>query len=45
MPLRFLADENIEVEVVEALRLGGYDTVQVAQSSPGADDEQVLLAA
>ena len=40
--MRFLADENIEHPVVEALRSAGHDVASVADIAPGAPDEEVL---
>lgn len=40
--MRFLADENVEQAVVEALRAGGHDVVEVGKAAPGAKDREVL---
>jgi hypothetical protein len=40
-----LADENIDYEIVECLRLDGYDVLYVAEMEPGISDEKVLKAA
>lgn len=40
--MRFLADENIPVPVVQLLRAGGLDVESIAELSPGVPDEQVL---
>lgn len=45
MPLCFIADENVEIEIVDALRKLGHDTIHVAHTMPGAEDEEILLAA
>jgi predicted nuclease of predicted toxin-antitoxin system len=45
MPLCFIADENIETEIVDALRELGHDTIHVAHTMPGAEDEEILLYA
>ena len=45
IPLRFLADENVEIEVVDALCRLGHEATQVSRLSPGAEDEEVLLTA
>jgi len=37
----FLANENIENEIVQ-IRTMGYETTQVANTTPGADDDVVL---
>jgi len=43
--VRFLADESCDAAVVAALRAAGHDVSAVAESDPGADDEQVLTRA
>lgn len=45
MDLRFIVDENIEVEIVEAIRKMGYDVEYVAETDPGATDEVLLQKA
>ena len=40
--MRFHANENIEVEVVEFLRGLGHDVTYAAEIEPRASDEQVL---
>ena len=45
MAICFVADENIESEIVKVLRELGYETMQVADSSPGAEDEKILRKA
>jgi len=42
---QFLADENVPGPVVAALRDAGVDVAWIAESHPGADDEQVLTLA
>jgi len=42
---KFLANENVPREVVEAARQAGHDLAWIAESSPGADDDAVLAAA
>jgi Domain of unknown function (DUF5615) len=42
---KFLANENVPGEVVEAARQAGYDLAWIAESSPGAKDEAVLATA
>jgi predicted nuclease of predicted toxin-antitoxin system len=42
---RFLANENMSGEVVEAARQAGYDVAWIAESSPGADDNAVFATA
>jgi predicted nuclease of predicted toxin-antitoxin system len=39
---KFLANENVPAEVVEAARQAGYDLAWVTESSAGADDDSVL---
>jgi len=36
--MRLLADENIPVETVRALRLAGHDVVSASEADPGAPD-------
>jgi len=43
--LRFLADENIPIASVEALRGAGHDVVAVAEVAQGASDRAVLRIA
>jgi len=43
--LRFLADENVERAVVEALRNGGHDVLDIGAVRPGLDDEGVVRLA
>ena len=45
MALSFVADENVESDVVVALRELGHDVVDVAHSSPGAADDSLLESA
>jgi predicted nuclease of predicted toxin-antitoxin system len=42
---KFLANENVPGEVVEAARQAGHDLAWIAESSPGADDDVVLATA
>lgn len=39
---KFLANENVPGEVVDAVRQAGHDLGWVTESSPGADDDSVL---
>lgn len=39
---KFLANENVPGEVVEAARQAGYDLAWICELSPGADDDTVL---
>lgn len=42
---RFLADENIPLPAVTALRAAGHDVQAIQERAPGASDEDVLAAA
>ena len=37
-----LADENIDKEIVDGLRLDGYEVLYVAEMEPGISDDKVL---
>lgn len=43
--MRFLADENIELEIVDSLREKGYKVEYITEISPGAADEYVYRRA
>lgn len=43
--MRFLADENLAQDAVEALRRLGHDVAWVRADAPGSSDEQVLARA
>jgi len=43
--MRFLADENVESAVVEALRHLGHDILEVGEVNPGIDDGAVVRLA
>jgi predicted nuclease of predicted toxin-antitoxin system len=43
--MRFLADENVEQPVVDALRAAGNDVTCVGEVAPGARDQEVLRLA
>ncbi len=43
--MRFLADENIERPVVEAVRALGHDVAYISEGFRGADDDWVLKLA
>jgi len=43
--LRFLADENVERQLVHALRDAGHDVEYIAELAPGSTDEEVLARA
>jgi predicted nuclease of predicted toxin-antitoxin system len=45
MPLAFLADENVEMNIAQSLRDLGHQVVHVAESTPGSEDEILLLGA
>ena len=40
--MKFLADENIDRQIVRALRKAGHDVVYIAELDPGINDDQVL---
>lgn len=40
--MRFLADENRDSGIVDALRRSGHDVVAVRDVSPGATDDRVI---
>ena len=42
---RFLADENIPLPAIQALRGAGHDVFAISEEAPGASDEAVLGAA
>ena len=41
--MRFLADEGVDRQIVERLRLDGHQVAYVAEMSPGIMDEVVLM--
>jgi predicted nuclease of predicted toxin-antitoxin system len=43
--VKYLANENVPGEAVQAARQAGHDIEWIAQSSPGADDDAVLATA
>jgi len=43
--MRFLANENVEQPVVDALRVAGHDVSCVGEIGAGASDEEVLRLA
>jgi len=43
--VRFLADENLEAAVVQALRESGHDVLEVGTHRPGIDDDEVASLA
>jgi predicted nuclease of predicted toxin-antitoxin system len=40
--VKIVADENVDKQIVERLRLDGHNVVFVAELDPGIDDETVL---
>jgi predicted nuclease of predicted toxin-antitoxin system len=40
--MRFLADENVDSQIVSALRGAGHEVAYVAELEPGISDDQVL---
>jgi predicted nuclease of predicted toxin-antitoxin system len=40
--LKIVADESVDRQIVERLRLDGYEVVYIAELDPGIDDETVL---
>lgn len=43
--MNFLADENIETEIVDLLRNSGYEIEYVLEMSPGVGDKEIILQA
>jgi len=43
--MRFLADESCDFSVVRALRRAGFDVLCISESSPRADDSEVIRLA
>jgi len=43
--VRYLADESVERQIVDALRSGGYEVDWIAELAPGATDTDVLARA
>ena len=41
--MTFLADESVDRQIVERLRLDGHEVAYVAEMSPGIMDETVLM--
>ena len=41
---KFLANENVPREVVEAARQAGHDLAWICELSPGAEDDAVLAS-
>ncbi len=40
--MRFLADESCDFAVVRALRTAGFDVLSVSESTPRAEDSEVI---
>lgn len=45
MAVSSVADENVEIEVVEALRALGHDVLHATESAPGDPDATLLNVA
>jgi predicted nuclease of predicted toxin-antitoxin system len=43
--MNFLADENIETEIVDLLRNSGYEVEYVLEMSPGVGDKEIVSRA
>lgn len=43
--MRFLAAESCDFAVARALRVAGHDVMTVAESAPGAEDEEGIALA
>ncbi len=41
--MKLLADENIDVQVGEALRQAGFDVLSIAETAPGKPDHDVYV--
>jgi predicted nuclease of predicted toxin-antitoxin system len=41
----FVADENIDTEIIEELKKGGYNILSISDECPGVPDEEVLRIA
>jgi len=40
--IKFLADENVPIEAIKALKRKGLDIVSIIEFSPGLNDKEVL---
>ena len=40
--MNFVADENIDTEIIHGLRVGGFSILSIAEDSSGVSDEEVL---
>ncbi len=43
--MRYLADESVERQIVDALRVAGHEVDQIAELAPGSTDSDVLARA
>ena len=43
--MKFLADENIEREFIEALRSANFDVISIRESFIGSADDEILQIA
>ncbi|MGB9903986.1 MAG: DUF5615 family PIN-like protein [Desulfotomaculales bacterium] len=43
--MKFIADESIDLSIVESLRRDGHITLYVAEMDPGIKDDEVLRQA
>lgn len=42
--MEIIADEGVDRQIVERLRLDGYHVIYIAETAPGANDERILMA-
>jgi predicted nuclease of predicted toxin-antitoxin system len=42
--VKFVADENVDRQIVDGLRKSGHSVLSIAEMDPGVDDETVLGA-
>jgi hypothetical protein len=40
--LKFLANENVPISSVKALRIGGFDIKSIGMDNPSISDEEVM---
>jgi predicted nuclease of predicted toxin-antitoxin system len=40
--VKIVADESVDKQIVDRLRVGGHSVVSIAELEPGVDDETVL---
>lgn len=43
--MNFLADENVDQQIVDQLRKNGHDVLYVIEMEPGISDDEVLARA